>query len=65
MGPVCLEALQRHASPEPVILAANSIKLGSSRFLDKGTEFLADDAEQPLSKYSIGLRITHFSGPEP
>lgn len=65
MTPVCLKTLQWHAGPEPVVLTADSIKLGSHRLLHKRAKLLADDAEQTLSKDGIGLRVTHFSDPSP
>ena len=40
---MCLKPLQRHAGPEAVVLAADSIELSSSRFLDKRAKLLTDN----------------------
>jgi hypothetical protein len=62
-GATLFEALisfQRHAGPEPIVLAAERVEVGTSYYLSGGTILLGHDPQQSPPKTGIRFRITHF-----
>ena len=60
LASLCHKTFQRHAGPEPIVLAADSVEFGSSRYPNKGAQLVADEADKPLSEVGVRLGMAHF-----